>query len=241
MRTYNLFFLLLIVSSTFGQFDLAPYADGVSNPSTHVENNSGNITYSSQVVNQGPIHSLSINDTAYFICNVSSLVPESGNNTNVDTLNVSIRVLSYNGTDGAYTIYNRYESHSRSGLSDVTNVANSFTFVEGQVDTVKLVVTNGTFVLDKYIVDINSINVISDVSNELSATNAIINNPVTNGELEINLGGRNADLELVSYDGQVVKSFTIQGHDKISVADLNNGMYLLRGVNSPSYRKIIIK
>ncbi len=118
----------------------------------------------------------------------------------------------------------------------------TYRFIEGTTDTIKLVVTSGTLDFDKVYIRSITTNVITSANTDLlSASNAHINNPIDNGILSIDLLGKNAALELFTIEGELMQVISIEGSAQIPVHHLASGMYLLRDSQSMSMKKIIIK
>jgi len=193
---------------------------------------------------------LNANDTAFVVFTVGSLTAgENGSGATHDThdtLTLEGRFVTYSNTASPVcTFFNKYDSYSHSGFGGVnaqSSVWRSFKFVEGETDTLFLVVNSGYVELDYIGIRTDNSEIISEATNGNSAIeNAIISNPVSNDMLSINLQGNTANFELVSLEGNVLKSFEVNDSDEISVNDIDAGMYILREANTANYRKIIIR
>ena len=70
-----------------------------------------------------------------------------------------------------------------------------------------------------------------------------MNNPVADGQLSILLNENISSLalELMTTQGEIVKSFEVKDQAIIDVSHLDSGIYLLRDTNTMSIRKIIIQ
>ena len=143
----------------------------------------------------------------------------------------------------SYTISSKNEQYSYSNITGKNeDNYDTYKFIEGTTDTIKLVVTSGLLDYDKFYVTSTTANVITDVSTDmLSASNAYINNPIDNGILSIDLLGKNASLELFTIEGELMQEISVEGSAQIPVHHLASGMYLLRDSQSMSMRKIFIK
>ena len=190
---------------------------------------------------------LNPNDTAFIVFTVSSISSGASDiGETYDTLTLEARFVTYADTDSPVcTFFNRYDSYDLSGFGGVNAQSSawySFKFVEHKTDTLCLVVNSGYIELDYIGIRTTNSEVIATLTNENSTMeNAIISNPVSNDMLSIDLQGNTANFELVSLEGNVLKSFDVNDSDKISVSDIDAGMYILREANTANYRKIIIK
>ncbi len=190
---------------------------------------------------------LHANDTAFIVFTVSS-ISSGANDTGetYDTLTLEAKFLTYTDTKSPVcTFFNRYDSYDQIGFSGGAVKASdwySFKFVEYKTDTLFLVVNSGYVELDYIAIRTTNSEVIATLTNENNALgNAIITNPVSNDMLSINLQGNKANFELVSLEGNVLKSFDVNDNAEIPVSDIDAGMYILREANTAHYRKIIIK
>ena len=113
--------------------------------------------------------------------------------------------------------------------------------MEDVVDTLVLVVTSGTLELDHLTIFSTNSEVILQRENDLLMSEAKLSNPVEDGQLSIDLNGAVAGLELISMQGEVVRSFQVNGNIELPVNDLVAGVYILRDSKSTSFRKILIK
>ena len=233
-------------------FDLANY-DSSADPKggrLDFEHGSDLTQYSSDVGATNPnqfLVDLNANDAAFIVFTVSSVSSGSSDTGETyDTLTLEARFVSYGNTASPVcTFFNRYDSYDLSGFGGVNAEVSgwySFKFVENKTDTLFFSVNSGYVELDYIGIRTNNSAVITDLTYGNSAIeSAIISNPVSNDMLSINLKGNTANFELVSLDGNVLKSFVVNQNDEISVSDISDGMYILREVNTANYRKIIIK
>ena len=160
-----------------------------------IENNSEYITYTSSVVDKSNLHELSVNDTAYLIYTVSSIEPINDVNTIHDILEITLGVAGWLATANAdVTISYRYGTYNYSGLNGSQTQDETYKFVEGEIDTIKIIVTAGVWDFDRIDITKALPVVISNITNYLSTSNATINNPVFDGMLNVNLDGKRAHL-----------------------------------------------
>jgi len=86
--------------------------------------------------------------------------------------------------------------------------------------------------------------VISNTNDALAREDgAIIENPVTDGSLQLTLanGVTSAKLELLSLSGEPVMSKHITTSESIDVSSIDAGMYILRDVDTNSTQKVVIQ
>jgi len=251
----------LTLSNAFAQYDLTDFATNDST-STRVENNSGNLFYSSNFSNavEVALHSVDLNsvtgpDTIFFPVTIDGEVyPTDGSNGSKDTLKLEIAVGYWgfnsilNTTDANFTVKNKIESYNFTGISrderGTNEEYNEFSFVEGEVDTIKVIVTAGIFTLDRMYIRSTNASVISNAEEGLfDGDGAIVNNPVTNGELSIQLSSdiTSATIALLSMEGKVIETKEITStNNSFDVSQLK-GMYFLKDISTGNFKKIIIK
>jgi len=166
-------------------------------------------------------------------------VTNAANETAV--LTVYNKSYSYDFTFSAFGSGSAYDKTSE-GISQLNSSHRLFKFVEGETDTLVFVnnSTQAIYVRMFQIINYGGTTVISNTPNTLRPNAAKISNPVTN-TLSIDLNGNTADLELLSREGQSLKSFHVEGSTSIAVDDLSSGLYILRDITSSSTRKLIIK
>ena len=113
--------------------------------------------------------------------------------------------------------------------------------MEGETDTIMIVINAGTVEFDRFDINSTADNVITNSEQGLLSLNTVLTNPVENGVLSIYLDGQVASLELLNLSGNVVKQFEVNGTTEIAVGELVPGLYILRDVDSNSFKKIMIK
>jgi len=104
-----------------------------------------------------------------------------------------------------------------------------------------VIINSGTVFFDRFDVNSTTDNVITNIEHGLLSSNTIITNPVEDGLLSIDLDGHSTSLELLNLSGKIVKQFEVNGSETIDVHELVSGLYILRDVNSNSFKKIIIR
>ncbi len=209
-------------------------------------------TYDGSQLDVGGRTTLYIGDSIIFNVVVGDLVPTSGTDTDVDTISTSIRLRWVSVVDGPASYDVGLVGLGKTGAA--TNVISAdqkitaVKLVEGRTNQIYVVFTGGTSATyapggSNYISA--STQVISNVGNDIFAEgNGVqINNPVSNGQLSIQLDGgiSSLALELITLEGEVVTSFELEKTATIDVSHLNAGMYLLRDRNTLSIKKIIIQ
>jgi len=246
MKRIFLFTLTFVSFLTNAQtlFELSGFA-GTSISDSLIETNTNYFTNSENVATPSNLTFLYDGDTSFFHYTVGSIadgVGSGGTDDTHDTLELDLAIASWIQTDGAtYTISNKHGTYTHENISGVTNNYNSFKFVEGESDTVMIIVTAGTLAMDKLRITSITNNVITSIVDPLSSSKTIISNPVINEKLSIDLNGLRASFELVSLEGNILKEIEVEGSKEVNLNGLNSGLYILRDRNTNNYRKIMIK
>jgi len=208
--------------------------------------------YNGTQLDVGGSATLNLGDSIIFNLEVDELVPTSGTDSDVDTINTNFRIRWANVVDGPasyeYGVIGIGATGIATGVEHATQNLIPIKLVEGKVNQVYVVLTGGTSATyapgsANYIA--SSTEVISDINRNLLAADGgvQINNPVTDGQLSILLDEDISSLvlELMTIQGEIVKSFEVKDQATIDVSYLNSGVYLLRDTNTMSMRKIIIQ
>jgi len=261
----SIYILIAISVYTHAQYDLTDFATNGST-STRVQNNGGDLFYSanfSNSVNPG-LHVVNLNstvgpDTIYFPVTIAGdIFPVGSNDISYDTLTIEIAVGYWgNGSDASiktldadFTVKNRYNSYdyvkqsrSQSGTSEIYN---EFKFVEGETDTLRVIVTAGLLSLDNLFIRSSNATVVANLGFEnqfFEDENVTISNPVENGLLTISVpeNTSSATVALVSLDGSIIETKEITSKDNSINVESLNGVYYLRELTTGSTKKIIIK
>ena len=229
---------LVITMHSYAQYDLAAFAaDDSQNISFN--STSSSVFFSASVTSAPNMYT---NDTLYFPCTVSSITPASGETNSTDTLELDISVQSHWATESpTITVSNRLNSYTFNNVGDLVHSVGTYRFVEGEVDTLKVVVNSSILAFHGIILQKTTSSVILNSSKDLLTSQATISNPVENGLLSIDLNDAVAELELLNMQGEIVKSFAVNGKGTFSVSDLTAGIYVLRDTQGVSFRKIMIK
>ena len=230
-------FLFLCFSSSFAQYDLAQFENATVNTTIHPDINTEPGIYFSGDIVPGNINNLVFGDTMYLPYTVGAIAEHSG----IDTLKLDISVKGWNHlSTPSFTFSNRQNTYTFTDVPVRTNSTGTFSLIEGEVDTLKVVVLSGSLQLDAITIHTGG-EIILDPSKGLQSNEVTVSNPVEEGVLTIDLNGYHTELELISMQGEVVKSFVVEGNDQISVSDLTAGVYILRDKQTASFRKIMIK
>ena len=243
----HLLFLTITFISLFTNaqtlFDLSTYA-GTATTGYGIETDSDHFTNSGNVATPTNLTYLNENDTSFFHYTVSSIADGIGvgGSDSLDTLILDLAVASWNQSAAAtYTISSKRFSYTHSNITGQATNYDTFKFLEGESDTIMIVVTAGTLAMDKLRITSTNDNVITNLIDPLSSSNTIVSNPVIDGSLSIDLNGLNASLELVSLDGNTLKEIEVKGSIEVNLNNLNSGIYILRDRNSRHFRKIMVK
>ena len=209
-------------------------------------------TYNGTQLDVGGSAILNLGDSIIFNLDVDELVPNSGTNSDVDTINTNFRIRWANVVDGPasyeYGVIGIGAMGTATGVEHATQNLIPIKLVEGKVNQVYVVLTGGTSATyapgsANYIA--SSTEVISNINKNLLATDGgvLMNNPVADGQLSILLNENISSLalELMTTQGEIVKSFEVKDQAIIDVSHLDSGIYLLRDTNTMSIRKIIIQ
>jgi len=208
--------------------------------------------YDGSQLDVGGFAVLSVGDSVIFNLEVDSLVPSSGNDSDIDTINTNFRIRWANVVDGPasyeYGVIGIGTTGVASGVEHGTQNFIPIKLVEGRINQIYVVLTEGTSAsyapgAANYIA--SSTQVISNVNKDLltAGGGVQINNPVRDGQLSIVLNENISSqaLELITMQGEIVKSFSVKNQASIDVSHLNSGVYILRDTNTMSMRKIIIQ
>jgi len=261
-RTQFIVICLMLCQWTYGQYDLTNF-DVNETESTRIENNGGDLFYSSNFVSKSNdnlqvagLSNAAGPDTAFFPVTVAGeITPSSGVNTSHDTLTIEVAVgywgnknSSIRTLEADYTIKNRYASYAYTNQSRNTAGASElydeFKFVEGETDTVMLIVTAGRLALDRIYVRASNATVISDASDDLFGKNgATVSNPVTDGDLSILLPSdiSSTNIALLSMEGRIIETKEITATNNSFDVSRLKGMYFLKDLSTASFKKVIIK
>jgi len=244
-------FILLIatVATTFfvnaqDNIDLAIFAGTVA--SDRMDNLADYFYYSGTATSDNiNLTNVPAGDTIMLFYTVGEINDPSiqGSSVGHDTLTLDLAFVPWAGTsNAAYTIsYNR-GSFSYSNISGITEGNyDTYKFLEGETDTIMVIINSGTVYFDRFDVNSTSDNVVTNTEQGLSSSNTLITNPVEEGVLSIYLEGQATSLELLNLSGNVVKQFEVNGSASIGVHELVSGLYILRDTNSNSFKKIMIK
>ena len=254
---------VLFAVSANAQYDLTDFATNNST-GTNVENNLGDLYYSSNFSNtvSAALHTVDLTsstgpDTIYFPVSIDGeIYPTDGPNGEKDTLRLEIAVgfwglhtnYSIATTEADFTIQNKFESYSYTNQTRNTQgaskVYDEFTFVEGDVDTVKVIVTAGLFSLDRLYIRSSNVSVLSNASQGIfDQSNAVVNNPVVGNLMTINLPQdvTTTTISLLSLDGQVIETKHITKTDNSFDVSNLSGIYLLRELSTASVKKVVIE
>jgi len=228
--------LFLCLSSSFAQYDLAQHANLSADLRLDPDTDTG--IYFSGSITPANTNYLVAGDTMYFPYTVGSIAAHSG----IDTLVLDIAIVNWLGTEvSTFTFSNKYDNYTFTDVQKRQDAVGTFKLLEGQVDTLKLVMISGNLEFDNVTIRAAGSEIILDPSKGLQSSKVTISNPVENGQLVIDLNGETVDLELISVQGEVVKSFVVEGNYTLPVADLTSGMYILRDKQNASFRKIMLK
>ena len=256
--------LALTFYNAFAQYDLTGFATNNSNSSA-IANDGGNLFYSSNFTNDlAALHTVDLNnatgpDTIIFPVTIAGeIIPSTGINASNDTLTIEIAVGYWGNTNNTanpstsntdFTIKNRFASYEYTNQSrssgGSSKLYDEFKFIEGETDTVMIIVTAGTFVLDNMYIRSTNATVISNAGDGLFDENgATISNPVVGGELSIQLPNdiSSASVALLSMEGKVIETKEVTtANNSFDVSKLKGGMYFLKDLSSASVKKVIIK
>jgi len=262
-KIFSTFLLAVSLSATYAQYDLTSFATNNST-GTYVENGDGDLYYSDNFTNTYPAtHSVDLTsvtgpDTIFFPVNVEGqITPNSGELSDLDTLVIEIAVGYWGNTstkpdvttnNADFTISNKYNAYTYEDQSielGTSEVYNEFKFVEGETDTVRIVVTDGLFTLNRIYIRSTNATVISNSGNEdyFAEKGIHIVNPVVNDQLTINLPTEipSMNVSLMNLEGQELVAKQITAYDNtMDVADLK-GVYILREHTQGTYKKIVIQ
>jgi len=257
-RIFTITSLLLMTYMSYAQYDLL----GVpANTLTSVENNSGYVSYSANfsISQHNFLHftnSSTGNDTIYFPVTIGEIVPDTEEDTDVDTLVIDITLRLFDGnsgtesfvTDATLSYLNKYDSYEYTDLniSGGTNFTHSFKFVENQIDTIKVVIASGDIAIDRFYINSTGQEVVSNVYTDLFGEYGVnFQNPVKAKQLsffQFPSDFRATDISLISMEGQVVlsKHITSANHS-IDLSHVPAGLYLMRDETTGSSKKLMIK
>jgi len=257
-RIFIITTILLTAYISNAQYDLLAIP---ANTIASVENNSGYITYSdaftiSQNIFLHYTSSSAGNDTIYFPVTVGEIIPDTEEDTDVDTLAIDIALRLFHGnsgtesfvTDASFTYSNKYDSYEYTDLSILggNNFYQTFKFVENQVDTIKVITTSGDITLDRIYVNSTGQEVISSLQSDLFGEHGVsFQNPVQAKQLSFSQFPSDfvaTDISLISMEGQVVltKHITLSDNS-IDLATIPSGLYLMRDETTASSKKLMIK
>ena len=265
MKIKILFIALSITSCfcTYGQYDLTDFATNNAN-NFPIANNSGDLFYSnnfSNTVNAG-LHTVDLNnatgpDTIFFPVTISSDITPAGLTQSYDTLTIEVAVGYWGNNNSAirtlnanFTIKNKYNSYDYVNQSRNTKAASAlydeFKFVEGEVDTLLVIVTAGLLSLDHMYIRSTNATVVTNLGEEnhfFEDGNVVISNPVQDDQLTIGLPTdiSSATIALVSLEGRLIETKDITANDNSFDVSNLQGMYFLRELSTGSMKKIIIK
>ena len=261
----TLTFLLFTISFTLinAQYDLTSFATNNSS-GTAVENDSKKIFYSSNFVQatNDVLHTVDLTlssdiDTILFPVTVDGEIsPLTGYDGNSDTLTLEVAVGYWGNmntkpevttTNADFTISNRFDSYTYEDqtvtTSGTSQLYDQFKFIEGEIDTIKIVVTDGLFSLNNITIRSTNATVVTDIGQSFFAEKGIhIPNPMVNDQLIIPLpaGIPSLEVSLMSLDGQNIISKEITAYsNSIDVAELK-GVYILKEYHKGTYEKIVI-
>jgi len=229
------------------------------NATTSVENNSGNITYSSDfIISQNNfLHYTSSsagNDTIYFPVTVGEIIPDTDEDTDVDTLVIDISFKIFEGTSGtetfvndaSFTYFNKIDTYEYTDVTGGHILKHSFRFVENQIDTLKVIITAGDITFDRFEINSTGQEVISNIQNDLFGEHSVsFQNPVEAGELSFSKFPSDfvaTNVSLISMEGEVLVSKQITTSDNsIDLSHVPAGLYLMRDETTGSSKKVMIK
>jgi len=259
----NTLLLMAVLFHAQAQFDLTDFAT-ISVSDSLVHNNLGYLYYSDNFNNleNSGLHTVDLTtatgpDTIFFPVTVAGeIIPSSSPNGLRDTLTLDIAVgywgrftdWSLATTNAYFTIKNKFNSYSYSNIS--RNAAGSassydqFKFVEGEADTIMVIVTAGLFSLDHMKITSTNATVLTNAgAGVFEDENTLVTNPVVDGQLIINIGelAESATVALFSLDGQLIDSKEISATDNTFDVSALSGMYLLRDMRTGSMKKVVIK
>jgi len=123
-------------------------------------------------------------------------------------------------------------------------VSTEFLSLVEDTDARILIINTGSSNLNIQTFQLTFSQVISNINAALDRENgAIVQNPVTGGNLEVTLakGVSSASLELLSLNGEVLKRQHILSSGAIDVSTIDAGLYILRDVNTNNTQKIMIQ
>ena len=252
------------MSNVFAQYDLTDFATNESSQ-TLVANDGGDLFYSSNFTNTiSALHSVDLNsatgpDTIFFPVTIDGEVyPTDGPNGSKDTLTLEIAVgywgninttnASLVTSNADFTIKNKFASYTYTDQSRTSGgsseLYDEFKFIEGEIDTVMVIVTDGFLSLDHMYLRSTNATVISNANNDLFGVNgATIRNPIENGELLIQLPKEvsSATVALLSLEGQIIETKEITATNNSFNVSTLKGMYILKDLSTSSVKKLIIK
>jgi len=245
MKKVILFLSLSIPLCLHAQYDFSHFQDSTST-SLDARIDAGGasgIYFSGDIEPSASLNDLEADDTLYFPYTVSSLTPTSGELNSTDTLTLDIATVAWlNSSNASYTVSYYGGSFSYDNITGINaNNFDTYKLVEGKTDTIKIVVHSGLLSFDRFNVRSASSEVILNTTAGLLSQNVRFNNPVEDGQLRIDLLGKEADLNLFNLEGEIVKTFHVEGAMTLPVTDLSSGIYLLRETKGGIARKIMIK
>ncbi len=245
MKTFTLITLLFTSFYMQAQYDFSHFQDSTST-SLDARIDAGGasgIYFSGDIEPSGSLNDLEADDTLYFPYTISSLTPTSGDLNSTDTLTLDIAAVAWlNSLDASYTVSYYGGSFSYDNITGINaNNFDTYKLVEGKTDTIKIVVHSGLLSFDRFNVRSASSEVILNTTAGLLSQNVRLTNPVEDRQLRIDLLGEEADLNLLNLEGEVLKTFHVEGAMTLPVADLSSGIYLLRETSGGIARKIMIK
>jgi len=254
--------LALTFYNAFAQYDLTDFATNDAN-NTAIGNDGGYLYYSSNFTNDlAALHTVDLNnatgpDTIIFPVTIAGeIIPSTGINASNDTLTIEIAVGYWGNNnseirtlDADFTIKNKFASYEYTDQSrnqrGSSALYDEFKFIEGETDTVMVIITAGVFTLDHMYIRSTNATVISNAGDGLFDENgATISNPVVDGELSIQLPNdiSSASVALLSMEGKVIKTKEITtANNSFDVSYLKGGMYFLKDLSTASVKKVIIK
>lgn len=233
------FLFTVVMLSFFGvhaQYDFTDFStnSSLSDRIDHVDN----VYFISNNIVPANTNDLVLGDTVFLPLTVGEITASPAGSA-YDTLTVEISFTVWaNTAGGAYDIILNDISYSHSNLNGITSNYGEFKLLEGTTDTLMVVVKAGVLQFDRF--DVRSTNsvVISNLSSDLASFDINIVNPVQD-IMNIALDGDHKSFVITSTDGKVLKSFEVEGSEAVSMKELEQGMYLLKEINSGFTKRFI--
>jgi len=244
----QLILVLTLIATTFvnaqNYVDLSTFA-GTAVSGSRLDNNEVYYSYSANVTGTGSSTTIvNAGDTVFLHYTVGNINDAAiqGSSTGNDTLELDLAFVSWRETtDASYTISYNLGSYFYTNINGVHSSYDTYKFLEGETDTIMIVITTGNVEFDRFDVNSTTDNVITNIEHGLLSSNTIITNPVEDGLLSIDLDGHSTSLELLNLSGKIVKQFEVNGSETVDVHELVSGLYILRDISSNSFKKIMIR